>query len=148
VEISIRPVRDSDLETLFENQLDPVAAEMAAFPSRDREAYFAHSAKIRSQPGNILRTVVADGEVAGNIVSWEQDGERLLGYWIGRAFWGKGVATAALALLVDELTQRPLHAHVAEHNVGSIRVLEKCGFRPVGTETGDDGVTEVLMSLE
>ena len=30
--------------------------------------------------------------------------------------------------LLDEVTTRPLHAWVATSNVGSIRVLEKCGF--------------------
>jgi RimJ/RimL family protein N-acetyltransferase len=41
---------------------------------------------------------------------------------------GAGVATAALAAFLMIVEERPLFAHVAEHNVGSIRVLEKCGF--------------------
>lgn len=51
-----------------------------------------------------------------------------MGYWFGRERWGRGVATQTLALVVDELPIRPLHAHVLVHNVGSIRVLEKSGF--------------------
>jgi RimJ/RimL family protein N-acetyltransferase len=66
--------------------------------------------------------------VAGNVGSWAQDGKRLVGYWIGREFWGQGLATRALAELLTELPQRPLHAYVATTNAGSIRVLEKCGF--------------------
>ena len=71
----------------------------------------------------------ADGVTAGNLGSWEDGGQQLLGYWIWRPFWGRGIATKALALFVDEVSTRPLHAHVVRHNVGSIRVLEKCGFR-------------------
>lgn len=86
-------------------------------------------ARIRVGDGNILRTIEADGAVAGNVLSWEQDGQRLIGYWVGREYWGHGVATRALALFADQLATRPLYAHVAVHNVGSIRVLEKCGFQ-------------------
>ena len=68
------------------------------------------------------------GESRGEYGCWEQDGRLLVGYWVGREFWGRGLATAALAELVTEIPERPLHAWVASSNVGSIRVLEKCGF--------------------
>ncbi len=88
------------------------------------------------------------GEVAGNVVSWAHDGERDVGYWIGREYWSKGIATAALGALLAELRERPLFAHVAEHNVGSIRVLEKCGFSNVGSVAlPDEDVTELLYRL-
>ena len=77
----------------------------------------------------ITRTIVADGVVAGNIGSWPDDSQQLVGYWVGRAWWGRGVATQALTLLLDKVSIRPLYAHVAKHNIGSIRVLDKCGFR-------------------
>ena len=83
--------------------------------------------------------------VAGNIGSWEQDGKRFVGYWVGREFWGKGVATRALQEFVGEVTKRPLHAWVAASNVGSIRVLEKCGFVQVDSRTTD--VEELLFQL-
>jgi RimJ/RimL family protein N-acetyltransferase len=76
--------------------------------------------------------------VAGNIVTFEQDGEREVGYWIGREYWGKGIATEALSQFLDHIeVHRPLYAVVAKHNVGSIRVLKKCGFTTVGEE--DEG---------
>src|SRR5690349_9981108 len=128
-EVHLREVEDADVAVFFEHQTDPEATEMAAFPARDRDPFEAHWAKIRADHTLVTRTVVADGRVAGNIGSWPQDGQQLLGYWIGRDWWGRGVATRAVALLVAELPVRPLHAHVAAHNVGSIRVLEKCGFR-------------------
>ena len=84
--------------------------------------------------------------------SWQQDGQQLLGYWVGREWWGRGVATQAVALLVDELSLRPLYAHVARHNVGSIRVLEKCGFRRDRAQEArapapDDGIEEHIYVL-
>lgn len=121
---------------------------MAAFPARDASSHAAHWAtKILAEDTVVARTIVCDGEVAGNVVSWIHDGRREVGYWIGRAFWGRGIASAALAQLVDLLPDRPLHAYVAAHNRGSLRVLEKCGFVRTGTETSSDGVEGVLMEL-
>lgn len=135
-DVLLREVVESDLPLLFEHQRDPDGTRMAAFPARDREAFDAHWAKILADPNAFVRTVVADGEIAGNIVSWDQDGKRLIGYWIGKDFWGRGIATAALAAFVEILQTRPLHAYVAEHNVASIHVLQKCGFKIVAEEQG------------
>jgi RimJ/RimL family protein N-acetyltransferase len=130
-DVHIRDVEDDDLEVFFEQQLDPEATRMAAFPARERDAFMAHWAKIRADETVLLRAIVVDGHVAGNVVSWEQSGLREIGYWVGRAYWGRGIATQALAIFLGQLGQRPLHAYVAVHNTGSIRVLEKCGFRRV-----------------
>ena len=127
--VHLRSVEDRDLEVFFEHQADPQAVEMAAFPARDKDQFAAHWAKIRADDALFTRTILADGAVAGNIGSWQDNGQQLLGYWVGREWWGRGVATQALALLGDEVSIRPLYAHVVRHNVGSIRVLEKCGFR-------------------
>ncbi len=140
--IFLRDVSESDLPILFEQQLDPDATEMAAFPSRDRDAFMAHWAKIMADGSNILKTIVFDGQVAGNIVSWEGSGEQEVGYWIGKEYWGKGIATQALAAFLDYVKPRPLYAHVAKHNVGSRRVLEKCGFKVIGEE-----VEEFILKL-
>lgn len=126
--VELRPVSESDLPLFYEHQLDPEAARMAAFTSRDHDAFTTHWRKIMTDDTVILRTIVVDGEVAGNIVSWEQDGIREVGYWIDKALWGRGIATRALTLYLELDPVRPLHAHVAAHNVGSIRVLEKSGF--------------------
>ncbi len=152
-EVRLRSVEDGDLDVFFDHQLDPKAIEMAAFPARDKDQFAAHWAKIRADDAKVVRTIVADGMVAGNIGSWQQNGQRLLGYWVGRAHWGRGVATEALARFVDELSTRPLYAHVAVHNVGSIRVLEKCGFRrdrlqEANAPAPDDGVEEFIFVLD
>ena len=151
-EVRLRSVEDRDLEVFFDHQADPQAVEMAAFPARDKDQFAAHWAKIRGDDTLVVRTIVADGQVAGNIGSWSENGQQLLGYWVGREFWGRGVATQALALLVDEVSIRPLYAHVVMHNGGSIRVLEKCGFRrdrveEAKTPASDDGIEELIYVL-
>ncbi len=140
--ILLRDVSASDLPIFFEQQLDPVATQMAAFPARDRDAFMVHWAKIMAGESNILKTILYGDQVAGNIVSWEHDDEREVGYWLGRAFWGKGIATQALALLLQQVSSRPLTAYVVKHSLASIRVLEKCGF----TRTSEEG-EEVKLIL-
>jgi RimJ/RimL family protein N-acetyltransferase len=112
---------------------------MAAFPSRDWDAFVAHDAKLRVDPTALRRTIVADGEVVGSMGVWGED-DREIGYWIDRAAWGKGIASAALAALLAEVQDRPLTAHVAEHNVGSMRVLERNGFVETGRAQEEDVV--------
>jgi RimJ/RimL family protein N-acetyltransferase len=141
----LREVVDSDLDAFFEHQREPEANRMAGFPARDREAFDAHWRRLLADDSLTKKTIVCEGEVAGNIGCWEQEGRRFVGYWIGREFWGKGLATRALQELSGEVTQRPLHAWVVASNVASIRVLEKCGFVRVGSPT--DGVEELLFEL-
>ncbi len=126
----LRDVVEADLPVLFEQQRDPEATSMADFPAKDHETFTAHWQRILGDDTLTKKTILFEGQVAGNIVSWDQDGRRLVGYWLGKEFWGKGLATKALAELLEELTVRPLHAYVAKTNIGSIRVLEKCGFAP------------------
>jgi RimJ/RimL family protein N-acetyltransferase len=126
--ILLRDVSADDLLILLEQQLDPVATQMAAFPARDRKAFMAHWAKIMADSNNILKTILYGDQVAGNIVSWEHNVEREVGYWLGREFWGKGIATQGLTLFLQQVTARPLYAYVAQRNLASIRVLERCGF--------------------
>lgn len=132
--VILRDVIESDLPIFLEQQLDPDAIQMAAFPARDREAFMSHWSKIMADESVLVKTILYDGEIAGNIVCFVQLGEREVGYWLGKEFWGKGIATRALEKFLKEIRTRPLYAHVAKHNVGSRRVLEKCGF----TVSGED----------
>jgi RimJ/RimL family protein N-acetyltransferase len=141
----LRDVVEADLDAFFEHQRDPEANEMAIFPARDREAHEAHWRRILADDSLRKKTIVHDGHVAGNIVSWETDGKRLIGYWVGREFWGKGLATLALAEFVEG-AERPLYAWVATSNIGSIRVLEKCGFVCIASRMSD--VEELLFRLD
>jgi RimJ/RimL family protein N-acetyltransferase len=143
----LRKVVEGDLPALYEYECDPEAAAMAAFPSRDRDAFMAHWAKTLTNDSALTMAIVADGEVAGNIGCWEADGHTFVGYWLGREFWGRGLATQALAELVGMVEARPLHAHVVKRNVASIRVLEKNGFVEVERHTADDGIEELVLEL-
>jgi RimJ/RimL family protein N-acetyltransferase len=104
---------------------------------------------VLGNPSGRKSTIVVDGVVAGYVVSWDHGRMRLLGYWVARSFWGRGVATAAVSKFVTQEKARPLHAYVAAENIGSIRVLVKCGFRVVGDLVrGADGVDEYLYRLD
>lgn len=146
----LRDVTADDLPIFFEHQRDPEALRMAAFPAREHDAFMTHWRTRVLLPENVTRTLVVDGTVVGYIGSWGQEGRRFVAYWLGREHWGKGLATQALSKFLEHERFRPLHAWVAVHNTGSIRVLEKCGFRKEAHESppGEDGVEEVLMSLE
>jgi RimJ/RimL family protein N-acetyltransferase len=150
--VSLRSVDPRDLPVLFAHQLDAEAVRLAAFPARDRDAFMAHWRKILADPLLEARTILVEGGVAGHIGSWTSGPDRLVGYWIGREYWGRGVATAALTQFLREITSRPLVARVAKHNAGSIRVLQKCGFVATGddTFTGPDGrpVGEFVFKLD
>jgi RimJ/RimL family protein N-acetyltransferase len=153
---ALREVRDEDLALLFEQWADPVAARMAAFTApdhMDRDAFERRWSRLRADETVISRAIVVDGEVAGTIGSWGDPDEREVTYWIGRSYWGKGVATGALNLFLTVERSRPLHARVASDNVASRRVLEKCGFRVIATERSfaearSAEIEELVLQLE
>ncbi len=146
--ISLREMALADFVVLFAHQQDQEATRMAAFPARDWDAFTAHWTKVLADPSSIKRTILVEGEIAGYVTTWLDGTTLKVGYWLGREFWGKGVATAALRQFTSAVTARPLTACVARHNVGSIRVLEKCGFVHTGhAVTGDDGVEELVLEL-
>ena len=148
--VRLREVEEGDLPVLFLHQLDPEASRMAAFPPRERDAFFAHWRKILADDAGVVRAVLADEEVVGHVCAFDMEGQREVGYWVAREHWGRGIATRALeAFLLLERT-RPLHAHVARHNAGSIRVLEKCGFTRASEGRGEirgQEVEEVVLVL-
>jgi RimJ/RimL family protein N-acetyltransferase len=154
--VTLREVIDSDLPVFFQHQQDQEAVQMAAFTSEDpsdRAAFDAHWARIRASETVINRAVEVDGKLAGHVASFEMFGEREVTYWIGRGFWGQGIATAALHAFLKVDTTRPLYARAAKDNTPSIRVLEKCGFVLIGEERGFANarkaeIDEVILKLD
>ena len=147
----LRNVLESDLRTLFEHQRDPEATRIAVFPAREWDAFLAHwRNKVLADAATEARTILINGQVAGYVASWENDGKRLVGYWIGKEYWGRGVAPSAVEeFLRAHERRRPIYAYVARSNARSIRVLEKCGFHRSGEPTvGPDGVEEVLFQFD
>src|SRR6266542_4254000 len=133
--VQLRHVIETDLPIFFEQQLDPEATQMASFPARREDVFMAHwKNKVMADDSVQVKTILFRGEVAGNIVCFEQLGEREVGYWLGKEYWGRGIATRALEQFLKQIETRPLYAHVAKHNIGSRRVLEKCGFTVSGEE--------------
>lgn len=155
-QIALREVVDDDLPIFFEHQCNATANQMAAFTRDDpgdREAFDAHWQRIRSMDSVIPRTIMQGETVVGNIARFERDGDVEITYWIGRDYWGKGIATAALRGFLEELHERPIWARAAADNVGSIRVLQKCGFTLDRHERGfaharGEEIDEVVMKLD
>jgi RimJ/RimL family protein N-acetyltransferase len=174
--IQLRNVEANDLPLFFEHQRDPIAVAMVAFNSRDRAAFDQHWAKLLADDSCLKKTIVvvsavsaendvesavsaenhvvsavsAEEQVVGNIGSWTAEGKREVGYWIDRALWGRGVATAALSAFLCLEQTRPLYAGVAKHNVASIRVLQKCGFKlshSVEEASNDADASHLLLTL-
>ena len=146
----LREVAESDLDALFEQQADPASSAMAAVPSRDRAAFDVHWQRILANEDSVIRVIDVDGAAVGHVLSWPSEGRRYVGYWVARAYWGRGLATAALAEYLREVRERPLHALVSTDNAGSIRVLEKNGFVEIGPaddELADAGVPGLLYEL-
>jgi RimJ/RimL family protein N-acetyltransferase len=126
--IQLRPVQASDLPLMFELQNDPESNRMAVTIPRTREVFDSHWAKSWNDPKNTTRAILVGDQFVGYISSYPQDGTDQVGYWIDRAFWGMGIASRALQLLLQEVTQRPLVATIATSNGASLRILQKCGF--------------------
>jgi RimJ/RimL family protein N-acetyltransferase len=139
-ELLLRDVLPDDLPIFFEQQLDQEAIHMAAFTVKDptdREAFMAHWHKILGIDTCIIKTILFNNQVAGSVSSYEEEGKPEVTYWLGRDYWGKGIATWALKeLLIYHSQKRPMYARVAKDNPGSRRVLEKCGFSIVGEDKG------------
>jgi RimJ/RimL family protein N-acetyltransferase len=135
--VRLRPVVEDDIAVFAEHQLDPEAAWMVAFTSEgatDPVAFAAKWRRILADDALIKRTIEVDGLVAGNMLKFDSFGQPEVGYWLGRRWWGRGVATSALGLFLAELLDRPLYAVVAADNVASLRVLEKRGFTVIGSD--------------
>ncbi len=152
-EVGLRDVIEPDLPIFYAQQLDPEASAMAAFPARAEGPFMAHWRSIMADPSNTLKTILFNGEVAGYIVSWDQDDRREVGYWLGRDYWGRGIATLALTAMLNCVQTRPLYAHVAKGNPASRRVLQKCGFRIVAADRSLAGlpgepVEELILRLD
>ncbi len=139
-DVQLRPVIASDLPIFFAHRRDPEAIQMAAFTSGDPGDFASFAARwerFLSDPTIVNRTILANGQVAGSIASYMQEGERELTYWIGKEYWGKGVTTAAVRLFLAEIPVRPLFARAAKDNLASLRVLEKSGFCVIGEDCGE-----------
>jgi RimJ/RimL family protein N-acetyltransferase len=139
INITLAEVKKDDLNAFFQFQLDKEASYLAAFTAKDTNdetAYIERYARYLTDSTINMRTIMADGEIAGSISKYVIEEEAEITYWIDRKFWGKGIATAALSAFLHLEQSRPIYGRVAFDNFGSQRVLEKCGFVKIGTDKG------------
>ena len=137
--VTLRDIQERDLPIFFEHQKDPISNHMAAFTTKDPldwNLFRNHWERILNDPAIIKRTVMQENHVVGHVSSFEMFSEREVSYWIDRMHWGKGIATNALIQFLHLETVRPLYARAAKDNIGSRRVLEKCGFTITGEDSG------------
>lgn len=132
--IALRDATAKDVPIFYRMHADPEANRAGAFTPRSKPAFFKHWRKVLKNRLNLKKTLIADGEVAGYLVSFYRTGtgkpkRREIGYWIGREFWGRGLATAGLKILLQSHRIRPLYARVAKTNPASKKVALKCGFK-------------------
>lgn len=135
----LRNVTDTDLQVFFENEQDPLSNHMAAFTVKDPAdwaAFLSRWDKIRADLSLTAKTILVNGKVAGSVLVHSWFGDPEVSYWLGRQFWGRGVATYALSELLTLVLTRPLYARVVKDNMASLRVLEKCGFTVCGEDRG------------
>ena len=154
--VSLRPLEDGDLDAIYRQATDPESIRMAAFTAAnrtDRDAFLSRMSRLRADPSVSNRVIEVDGAVAGTIGSFRIDDQLEVTYWVDRTLWGKGIASAALQLLLAETAERPVRARAASDNVGSLRVLEKAGFRRVGVDRGfaagrGEEIEETILRLD
>ena len=133
--VQLRPSVDSDLQVFFEQQLDPESNRMAAFAAKDpgdREKFLTHWAKLQDDPTVIIRTIMVGDAVAGYVASFLRGTEREVCYWLGKKFWGQGIATAAVrkmvSIVVNQYQVTALFIVAEAGNLPSLRLAERLGF--------------------
>jgi len=150
--VILRELIVSDLPIIFKQMSDPESSALAAVPSRNKEEFDVHWTKIMADDTVILQTIEVDGRVAGHLVSFLIEEERQVGYWLGKEYWGKGIATKALEEFLKVVQPRPLFGRMARHNGASKRVLEKCGFKVIGEDKyvnpAKEEVEEFILELD
>lgn len=144
--IKLRPVVRGDLRTLYLMQQDEAGNRMAGTKPRSWEAFAAVWEAVLIDPQVTARAIVVGSEILGAINVFPRESHVLIGYWIEREHWGRGVASAAVRLMLGEVTRRPMYARVAAHNLGSLRVLTRNGFVEIDRRTGPE--TERYVACE
>ena len=140
-QLRLRDVVANDLPIFYEQQLDPEANLMAAFTARDptdHDAFMDHWQKILNDESITKKTIIYGEQVAGSVSLYrdpEVEGPEVT-YWLGKSYWGQGIATQALTAFLAIVPVRPVFARVAKDNLASRRVLEKCGFTVCGEGRG------------
>lgn len=154
--VTLREVVVGDLPVFFEQQLDWEAQRAAAFTGlrpADRSAFGDHWSQLLTDQSATVRTILFGGQIAGYIACRRAFGAPEVSGWLGREFWGRGIATRALAGFLSLVEERPLTAAIARDNLASLRVLQKSGFVVIREDLNwspvrDDLVDELVLALD
>src|SRR5881296_292427 len=108
IEVHLRDVAETDLPIFFDFQRDAAANYMAAFTARDptdKDAFAAHWNRILHDDGVVVKTIVSDGHVVGSVAKFvdKEFGKPEVTYWIGKEYWGMGLATSALTWFLRDV---------------------------------------------
>jgi [ribosomal protein S5]-alanine N-acetyltransferase len=136
---TLRKTTEIDLPFLFEQQFDNEAGYMSAFTSKewkDEQAYISKWKRLLQDPSVHQETIMIEGAVAGTVAKFEINGEAHITYAVAKEFWRKGIASIALKKFLVLEKKRPIYGHAAADNTGSVKVLEKCGFKFIRKQTG------------
>lgn len=144
----IRPYEDTDFVHIFQMNCDPqmmryiraVATDEA--PVRERLERLKQYSIDHPGMGSFVMETLADHRYSGNMVlrhaDFNPEREMEVGYSVSYVNWGKGLATEALQGMLNyvrNLFAPPLVvAFTSPENLASQKVLQKCGFKNVGTE--------------
>ncbi len=148
-ELRLRDVVEEDLEVFLAHEHDPENVRRSHFPPRERERLLTHwRESVMGDPTGLVQAVEVDGRLAGNVVAWWDGDRRFLGYVFGREFWGRGIGTRAVGRFLELERHRPLYADPYVGNTGSVRLLEKLGFRRTGDSDWNGDDEHVVLVLE
>ncbi len=139
LDIKLKPTKVSDLDILFQFQLDKEGGYLAAFMPKDptdKSAYLSKHKKLIADPTVNIQTILFDNIIVGSIAKFVMEGDTEITYWIDRNYWGQGIATKALKEFLSIETSRPIFGRVAFDNFGSQKILEKCGFVKIRADKG------------
>ena len=138
--VELRPLRVEDAEALWHFEIEN-RAWFEGWVGPRPDSYWELGSLRKVIEGQLADTdamfLVWDGDTLQgrvNLTGIEQ-GVAQLGYRVGEAHVGRGAASTAVELVLDEarvLGLWAVEARVALGNPASVRVLEKCGFRPIG----------------
>ena len=152
----LRPWREDDAETLYNYASDPEVGPAAGWaPHTSVEDSLNVLRTILIKPETWAITIKPSDEAVGSIGVFpgseeRQGGEREIGYWIARPFWGNGYVPEAVRALLDLYfslgAERIWCAH-ADFNDRSRRVIEKLGFHYQFTAPWESSLGDVRNSL-
>jgi RimJ/RimL family protein N-acetyltransferase len=138
----VRTHREDDAEalTVLANDWEVARFLRDRFPHPYTIDHARRWLALNAHPHSTNFSIEVDGEYAGEIGYERFDAERRytaeIGYWLGRKYWGRGIATAALGAVTKLAFEREdivrLIAGAFSNNPRSQRVLEKCGFQREG----------------